>query len=86
VQPRIVRLFFEIPRLSTFASPDPLQALVELLYAFGMNGLANWLKTYESIAIWLEGVALVLILFLDWREYQKQGISPRGVSRLEISN
>jgi len=38
-----------------------------------MSGLANWLHTYEYIAIWLEGIALVLILLLDWWEYRKQG-------------
>ncbi|MHB8526071.1 MAG: hypothetical protein ACYDD2_07950 [Candidatus Acidiferrales bacterium] len=35
--------------------------------------IAGWLKTYESFAIWLEGIALVAIFFLDWREYRKQG-------------
>ena len=37
------------------------------------HAIADWLQKYESIAIWLEGVALVLILFLDWREYRRQG-------------
>lgn len=32
------------------------------------------LTKYESIAIWLEGIALVAIFFLDWREYRKQGL------------
>jgi len=27
-----------------------------------------WLVKYEALALWLEGVALVLIFFLDWRE------------------
>src|SRR5690349_5712856 len=30
-------------------------------------------KTYEYLAVWLEGVALVLILILDYREYLRQG-------------
>ena len=34
---------------------------------------STWLHKYESIAIWLEGIALVLILALDWWEYRKQG-------------
>jgi hypothetical protein len=38
-----------------------------------MSGLANWLHAYEYIAIWLEGIALVLLLLLDWWEYRKQG-------------
>lgn len=32
----------------------------------------NWLKTYEFIAIWLEGIALVAIFVLDWRERRDQ--------------
>jgi hypothetical protein len=28
----------------------------------------EWLHNYEYIAVWLEGIALVLILCLDWRE------------------
>jgi hypothetical protein len=37
------------------------------------RAVANWLRAYESLAIWLEGIALVAIFFLDWREYQRQG-------------
>jgi len=33
-----------------------------------LKDLAAWLKTYESLAVWLEGIALVAILVLDWRE------------------
>jgi hypothetical protein len=29
---------------------------------------AEWLRNYEFVAIWLEGIALVAIFFLDWRE------------------
>jgi hypothetical protein len=32
-----------------------------------------WFSAHEYVAIWLEGVALVAIFFLDWREYRKQG-------------
>lgn len=35
--------------------------------------ITNWLTKYESIAIWAEGIALVFIFFLDWREYRRQG-------------
>src|SRR5260370_40691021 len=35
--------------------------------------VAEWLKYYEFVAIWLEGIALVAIFFLDWREYRRQG-------------
>jgi hypothetical protein len=37
------------------------------------EAVGNWFKTYESIAVWAEGIALVAIFFLDWREYRKQG-------------
>jgi hypothetical protein len=33
----------------------------------------NWLKNYESVAIWLEGIALVLIFGLELKEYKRQG-------------
>jgi hypothetical protein len=36
------------------------------------GALAAWLKDYESLAIWLEGVALVAIFYLDWRERKDQ--------------
>jgi hypothetical protein len=36
------------------------------------GALAAWLKDHESLAIWLEGVALVAIFYLDWRERQDQ--------------
>ena len=38
-----------------------------------MSGIATWFKDQEFVAIWLEGVALVAIFFLDWLEYRKQG-------------
>jgi hypothetical protein len=37
-----------------------------------LKALAAWLKDHESLAIWLEGVALVAIFFLDWRERKDQ--------------
>jgi hypothetical protein len=43
------------------------------------SGLLDWLTKYEAVAIWLEGIALVLIFGLDWwnartghRETQEQ--------------
>lgn len=33
-----------------------------------LQNAAAWFKAYESLAIWLEGIALVAILILDWRE------------------
>jgi hypothetical protein len=38
-----------------------------------MSGTAAWLRDYEFVAIWLEGIALVAIFILDWREYRHQG-------------
>jgi hypothetical protein len=37
-----------------------------------LRALTAWLKTYESLAIWLEGIALVAIFVLDWRERMDQ--------------
>jgi len=31
-------------------------------------GIVSWLVKYEALALWLEGIALVFIFFLDWRE------------------
>jgi hypothetical protein len=33
-----------------------------------LKALADWLETYQAVAIWLEGIALAAILALDWRE------------------
>src|SRR4029077_3641708 len=33
---------------------------------------ANWLKTYESVAIWLEGIALVLLFIWELRGRKEQ--------------
>jgi hypothetical protein len=34
----------------------------------------GWMRTNEqSIAIWLEGIALVAIFFLELKEYKRQG-------------
>src|SRR6266478_5621019 len=35
--------------------------------------MLDLLKTYEYVAVWLEGGALVLILILDYLEYRRQG-------------
>src|SRR6266478_4178933 len=37
-----------------------------------METIITWLKTYEFIAIWLEGIALVAIFVLDWKERRDQ--------------
>lgn len=36
------------------------------------QSVAAWLKNYESLAIWLEGIALVALFILDWRERKDQ--------------
>ncbi len=33
---------------------------------------STWLHKYESIAIWLEGIALVAIFILDWKQRKDQ--------------
>ena len=33
-----------------------------------LKALTTWLERYQALAIWLEGIALVAILALDWRE------------------
>ncbi len=33
---------------------------------------STWLRKYESIAIWLEGIALVAIFILDWKQRKEQ--------------
>jgi hypothetical protein len=37
-----------------------------------LGALTAWLRNYEFVAIWLEGVALVAIFVLDWRERRDQ--------------
>jgi hypothetical protein len=37
------------------------------------HSFVNWLHDNEAFAIWLEGIALVAIFFLDFLEYRKQG-------------
>ena len=34
--------------------------------------VSGWLTNHEALAVWLEGIALVLILFLDWTELRNQ--------------
>ncbi len=36
------------------------------------ESFSGWLKTYESVAIWLEGIALVAIFILDWKQRTDQ--------------
>jgi hypothetical protein len=36
------------------------------------NAIVTWFETYQFVAIWLEGVALVAIFILDWRERRDQ--------------
>lgn len=37
-----------------------------------VDSFVGWLKDYEFVAVWLEGIALVAILFLDWQERRDQ--------------
>jgi hypothetical protein len=49
--------------------------------------VANWLRTYESVAIWLEGVALVLIFIwdrIDANEQQKEMLKQLEVMRKQV--
>jgi len=49
--------------------------------------LANWLNKYEFVAIWLEGIALVAILLLDWytmRKEHKETLAHLDVARKQI--
>jgi hypothetical protein len=54
----------------------------------------TWLKTYESVAIWLEGIALVLIFVwdrIDSRQQHRETLAQLGISQetlkvLERSN
>jgi len=40
----------------------------ELVMWAMLSAIAEWLKKYESVAVWIEGIALVFIFWLDWRE------------------
>jgi hypothetical protein len=37
------------------------------------HNVLEWLRQNEWLPLWMEGIALVFILFLDWREYRRQG-------------
>lgn len=37
------------------------------------SGLVALTTKYESVAVWVEGLALVAIFWLDWWEYRRQG-------------
>jgi hypothetical protein len=40
--------------------------------------LGDWLKEYEALAVWIEGVALVLIFGLDFWERRSQQADRKG--------
>jgi len=49
-----------------------------------LQTVANWLSRYESVAIWLEGIALVLIFIwdrIDANEQQKEMLKQLDVMR-----
>jgi hypothetical protein len=55
-----------------------------------LRSATAWLKDYESLAIWLEGIALVAILILDWREridqrQERQDQHNETAAQMEIS-
>ena len=46
-----------------------------------------WLQKYEYVAVWLEGIALVAILFLDWvtrRGEHRETIAHMDIARKQI--
>ncbi len=51
------------------------------------TNIANWLKTYESIAIWLEGIALVLLFIWELRgraEQHEEMLKQIDIARKQI--
>ncbi len=49
----------------------------------------DWLTKYEAVAIWLEGIALVLILGLDWwnaRTGHRETLEQLRLSRLQAES
>jgi hypothetical protein len=48
-----------------------------------VESLFSWLKTYEAVAIWLEGIALVLIFVWDRIDSRKQ--HKETLAQLEVS-
>jgi hypothetical protein len=51
------------------------------------QAVAHWLRTYESVAIWLEGIALVLIFVwdrIDANEQQKEMLKQLEVMRRQV--
>jgi hypothetical protein len=51
------------------------------------QSVANWLRTYESVAIWLEGIALVLIFIwdrLDSRQQHRETLVQSKVSQQQV--
>lgn len=54
---------------------------------FSLTAFSNWLHDYEFIAIWLEGIALVAILLLDWWtrvEEHRETIAQLDIARKQI--
>jgi hypothetical protein len=52
-----------------------------------LTSFTDWLRNYESVAIWLEGIALVLILVLDWytrTQEHKETIAHMDIARKQI--
>ncbi len=50
--------------------------------------LSTWLKTYESVAIWLEGIALVLIFVwdrIDSRQQHRETLAQLNVSQAQAA-
>src|ERR1700731_3482932 len=50
------------------------------------ESFSSWLRTYESVAIWLEGIALVLIFVwdrLDSRQQHKETLAQLNASQAQ---
>jgi|SRR5579859_7198743 len=63
---------FTAGRLTAFSAIIAATVVVALTYARMWETFLTRLRTYESIAIWLEGIALVAIFVLDWKERKDQ--------------
>jgi hypothetical protein len=55
-------------QIALFAAIIAVTGGAALTYEHMWETFLTWLKTYESIAIWLEGIALVAIFVLDWKQ------------------
>ena|ERR1700731_2888704 len=45
--------------------------------------VGTWLRTYEHVAVWLEGIALVAILLLDW--FTRRGEHRETIAHMDIA-